>query len=389
MSDINICLRMMNCTEWVGGLIYIQNLAVALAALPPEERSRIKLSIAIPYKNKHYAEALRRYVDRVYVERFFDRGYDRIAKWLAAQVTFIPPALLNFHGFDFVYPEVAGARAPYLWGGWIADFQHYHMPQLFSQGEIEARNELYKKMAQNASVVVLSSRMAQEDFGSFFPEQVHRSAVLNFACWLEPEVFQEDPQRYQDKYNLPEGFFLVANQFWKHKDHRVVIEALGLLKAKGISPTVVCTGNTRDYRHPGYFEELTQRIKELGIAEQVRLVGHIPRLDQVQLMRRSLAVIQPSLFEGWSTVVEEARFLGKTLIISDFPVHLEQNPPHSLFFERSNATELANLLTEVIHSSKPGPDLERENCASQENLLRIKQVGRNFLAIVKDVMANR
>ena len=53
-------------------------------------------------------------------------------------------------------------------------------------------------------------------------------------------------------------------------------------------------------------------------------------------MRKAMAVIQPSLFEGWSTVVEDARALGKPMILSDFPVQIEQDPPSSDYFERNN-----------------------------------------------------
>jgi hypothetical protein len=63
-------------------------------------------------------------------------------------------------------------------------------------------------------------------------------------------------------------------------------------------------------------------------------------------MRHSLAVIQPSLFEGWSTVVEDARCLGKKIILSDLLVQVEQNPQGSEFFERHSPQQLADLIAE-------------------------------------------
>ena len=383
MNNLHICLRMVGSWEWVGGMVYIQNLAWAIANLPEEEKPGVELSVAVPQAQSAFVEPVRGRVDRVYQERVFDRAYAKIAKILAAHVRFIPRRLLNPHKFDFVYPDVAGARAPYLWGGWIPDFQHYHLPELFSPKEINFRNNFCKKRADHAAVIILSSRMAQEDFGSLFPKDAHRSALLNFVSWIDPEWFHENPKAYQEKYGITEDFFLVANQFWKHKDHRVVIDALALLKQQGIQPTVVCTGSTSDYRHPDYFKELLVRIQQSGLEDRVRVLGFIPRLDQVQLMRQSLAVIQPSRFEGWSTVVEEARSLGKTILLSDFPVHLEQNPPNSYFFERGNAEELACLMAKVSSSAGSTPDFEKEKIARLDNLERLKIFGNNFLQIVR------
>ena len=51
----------------------------------------------------------------------------------------------------------------------------------------------------------------------------------------------------------------------------------------------------------------------------------ISREDQLGLMRDSLAVVQPSLFEGWGTVVEDAKTLGVQVLCSDIEIHHEEN----------------------------------------------------------------
>ena len=114
----------------------------------------------------------------------------------------------------------------------------------------------------------------------------------------------------------------------------------------------------------------------------MRILGLIPRVDQIQLMRRCLAVIQPSLFEGWSTVIEDARALGKPMLVSDFPVHLEQNPPHTYFFERHNPDQLASLMYEKFYHLQPGPNIEEENVAIHNNFHAIQAYGRQLIEIV-------
>lgn len=54
--------------------------------------------------------------------------------------------------------------------------------------------------------------------------------------------------------------------------------------------------------------------------------------------------MQPSLFEGWSSFVEEARALGLPALLSDIPVHREQNPPGAKYFDPHDPEQLAGLL---------------------------------------------
>ena len=384
MDKLHICLRHVFGSSWLGGALYIQNIARAIASLPAEERMGIRLSVVVRSSNGSMAKIMLPYVDSMYFDSVYKLACSEACKWLA-KAPFIPLHTLNPRKFDFVYPEVAGERAPYRWGGWIPDFQYRYLPQMFTQQQIDRFEKVYTLIAHTAPVVVLSSNMAQEDFHRFYPVSASRSKVMSFVSYIESEWFTFDPKEMQKKYRLPDRFFLVSNQFWKHKDHGTLIEALGVLKDKGMRPVVVCTGSVDDHA-TNYFKTIVARISELGLDGQVHILGFIPRFDQIQLMRRSLAVIQPSLFEGWSTVVEDVRSVSKHILISDFPVHLEQNPPDGHFFERGNREQLASLIAMASDTLEPGPDLDREACVQQANRERLVAYGRRFLNIVKGAL---
>lgn len=386
MRKIHICLNMVGGTAWIGGAIYTQNLARAITSLPAEQRSQIKLSVRVQEDNLEMVEPIRSCVDCISVTSRWQRAVIRGRKILAEWVPIIPLKWLNPEKIDFVYPTIAGARYSYAWGGWIPDFQHYHLPEMFSPEEIAERNTWHRRVADNAPVVVLSSNMAKQDFDRLYPEAASRSVVMHFATALNLEWFQLDPTLTQAKYDLPDRFFLVSNQFWKHKDHTAIVKALDLLKQQGIKPVVVCTGKTSDSRHPGYYGQLLSTIADLGLSQQFRILGLIPRVDQIQLMRRCLAVIQPSRFEGWSTVVEDARTVGKPMLLSDFPVHVEQNPPYSSFFQQGNVEQLASLMAKANDQLEPGPDYDKEELAKQENIKRVQAFGQRFIDIVYKIL---
>ena len=80
-----------------------------------------------------------------------------------------------------------------------------------------------------------------------------------------------------------------------------------------------------------------------------RPLGVVPYRDMLGLMRHAVAVINPSLFEGWSTSVEEAKSMGKAVVLSDIPVHREQAPGRGLFFDPRDP----DAAVATKHASRP------------------------------------
>ena len=293
--------------------------------------------------------------------------------------------VLTANGCSFVYPfcDVSSKQASFGSAAWIYDFQHKFLPDLFSPDEVTGRDRSFSAIARHASTVVLSSKSAERDYHRFFPTAQGSTEVLQFHTFPNQEWCELRAEVVQERYHLPSRFFIICNQFWQHKNHLVVLEALARLRTKGIFPNVVCTGHLYDYRAPRYVDEILQTIHRLGIREQVFLLGLVPRRDQIQLIRRALAVVQPSLFEGWSTVVEDARCLGKRIIVSDLAVHREQDPPGSRFFSPDSVEALASALAEWWSDLEPGPDAEAEQRAMNRGLAHMMDFGENFLRIAR------
>jgi hypothetical protein len=84
-------------------------------------------------------------------------------------------------------------------------------------------------------------------------------------------------------------------------------------------------------------------------------------------MRTAALIIQPSRFEGWSTVVQDAVALGRPLLCSNIAVHREQVPRALGFFSTDRAGELAQLLEVHWNDLTPGPNLslEQESLAAE------------------------
>jgi glycosyltransferase involved in cell wall biosynthesis len=92
-------------------------------------------------------------------------------------------------------------------------------------------------------------------------------------------------------------------------------------------------------------------------------------------MKGAKAIIQPSLFEGWSTVIEDAKSLQVPVIASNIDVHKEQMEDRGVYFEATNELDLANVL--IDFSNQFGDTI----FDSYEK--RVFDFGYNFTSIFK------
>ncbi|NIO41379.1 MAG: glycosyltransferase [Burkholderiales bacterium] len=97
------------------------------------------------------------------------------------------------------------------------------------------------------------------------------------------------------------------------------------------------------------------------------------RADLYALMRGSIAVVNPSLFEGWSTTVEEAKAIGAPLVLSDIAVHREQAGGDAVYFEPHSATQAAAALVQAIDQYSGNRDAGASARAQARNSERLKR----------------
>ena len=233
-------------------------------------------------------------------------------------------------------------------------------------------------MAACMDKVILSSETAKADFIKYYPQYKDKACVLHFAPVLD-FVPLNGVSKVQEKYGIAGKYFFLPNQYWKHKNHKVVLEALRILKEDGNFVRVVSTGNTSDYRAPEYFAEIKEFIKEHELVDRYLILGMIPYADVQALAEASLGYINPSFFEGWSTTVEEAKYRGKPILLSDLKVHREQAPEKSVFFDPNDSEELAKKMWDMWQQPMMSEDVD---ALKRKNEAALQEFAQDYAKIV-------
>jgi glycosyltransferase involved in cell wall biosynthesis len=377
--------------DWIAGRIYICNLVRAVNLLPEDERIPFRLVLSHTSKPEHLADmGAGPLAARYFAFRAADSPVTKLrggasslrrGRWPRSLEEVIVRADARI-----VFPCLAslGREFPAPWIGWIPDFQHKRLPQFFSDAELRWRDACFQEIVDHACHVVVSSQDALHDLMRWFPSQPTRVSVLPFAAVPADEWYEEETDRVAAQFRLPEKFLIFPSQFWIHKNHRTLFEAIRLLRDSGLGDIcLVSTGHTHDYRHPEYFTSLQEFLAQHGLGSHIRILGLLPRKVQIQLLRRAVAVVQPSLFEGWSALVEDARTLGKRIYISDIPVHREEQPSDAVFFQPDRPEQLAELVARDWPALTPGPDLAREREARSQSHDRALAFARQFRRIIE------
>jgi glycosyltransferase involved in cell wall biosynthesis len=273
----------------------------------------------------------------------------------------------QFFGWRLGIPAIA----------WIPDFQHKVLPHLFSRGAWWKREIGFRAQVLGGRTIMLSSNDARHACEHYYPSTRGRTRTVHFAVPPGPETPYAEARAIADSYGLPEHFFFMPNQFWRHKNHGLVLDALVLLRQRGTQVVVAASGKQVDPRAPDYFPAFQVRLEQAGLQDVFRLLGMIPYAHLSMLMRASSALLNPSLFEGWSTTVEEARSLGTPMVLSDLDVHWEQMGKDALYFDRQSAQSLADALEGFISLDAS----QRALCAKAARgvaFQRVEQFARDF-----------
>lgn len=366
---LTIGLRFSQREAWVGGLYYVRNLVKAFALLPPGRRPRLVLIGA----------------DKVALaELKAATGYDELTRISRTRIARAPPRRLPFaaardRDIDLILldaPPGLEDRAVL----WIPDLQEHAFPQFFAAEELEARLRRAEARLAGGRHVMVSSEDVAEGVARIYGRLGPVVHVVRFASFFDPPA---DLAGTRARYGVPERYLICSNQVWKHKNHPLVLRALAELQPGG--PPMVFTGQEEEPRDPAYPAVVWSLAAELGLEDRVLRLGFLPRQDQLALMAGAVAVVQPSLSEGWSTVVEDAKALGRPVIASDIPVHREQLGARGAYFPPTDHRALARLIERAAaHPPKPlGLDYE----AARRRFAR--DLWRMALAVDKDLRRRR
>lgn len=386
-----IALMAVGDSAWQGGIQYIINIINALDAVVDNKSLEVHL---FKSNTQHFSDLNNFKKIRLTVHSIEEVipafTFGNRLRWFLQRVLFgrINPRYENYllkEKFDYVFPATLSDCSGRLnAGAWIADFQYHHFPDGHGQATSREAEKTISFIAHNTCKIILSSQYCAKDALQLFPVTKGKAHVMSFTVYINKEHFRMEHLRLvRDKYQIEGPYVMVSNLFAPTKNHKTLFEALGILRKKGILVPCVCTGNFVNFAKMEFTNDVLQMITDNGIRDQLYILGLIPRDHQVALYRMAIALIQPSVNEGWSTLVEEAKALGKKLLMSDIEVHQEQYPGNPYMFKALDSADLSHKMEALWQENSKNifPQEVEEKHALIQYELKVQLFGNRFLEI--------
>ena len=262
---------------------------------------------------------------------------------------------------------------------WFPDFQEIYFPENFTYKDRFFRKLNVILASKHSTKIIVSSKSVQKDLKKINLKSYKKSIVLKHTNYVDSFTKLKSIKFLKKKYKINKKFFLLPNHYWVHKNHIVALKALK--HGKNSNFQIVSTGMCFDYRNIHHFSNLKKYIVDNKLQKRFKILGIVPFIDLCSLMHHSLAVINPSKSEGWGNSADQASLLGKEVILSNIPVHKEQNRKNFHFFNFNDYKKLSHLLK--YYAKKKNKRIDLKKIEKNQSSLR-KEYIKNFKSILID-----
>lgn len=151
-----------------------------------------------------------------------------------------------------------------------------------------------------------------------------------------PEIYRK-AQLSSEKAS--ERYCVYTGNLYPHKNFVTIVRALqldGKMKLKVVGARSV------------FMDESKKLAEELGVSEQVDWLGFVADEDLIPLYQGAVALIQPSLAEGFGLTGLEALAVGCPIIVSEIPVFREVYGKMAHYFPTLSPMALSSMWSVLV-----------------------------------------
>lgn len=208
----------------------------------------------------------------------------------------------------------------------VHDLQHRlqpHFPEVSAGGEWERREYLFRNGVRSAELVVIDSEVGKEDVLNFYGEYgltADRVHILPFLPGHHLNLGNDasKPAGVRERHGLPKRFFFYPAQFWPHKNHARLVEAVAQLRdLRGLDVTIALAGSHFNEIRERTFAECMALVDARGLGSRVRYLGYVADEDMGPLYAQSEGLVMPTFFGPTNIPVAEAWKAGCPVLTSD------------------------------------------------------------------------
>jgi glycosyltransferase involved in cell wall biosynthesis len=218
---------------------------------------------------------------------------------------------------------------------------------------------VFLSAVKRASKILVPSEWVKKELAKEYHLDPGKIVVTYEGAGREFQISPSDSEgKFQisnkilEKYKIKKPFVIYTGSLYPHKNIERLIEAMKLIKQPKVTLTIVCARSV-------FWERMRERVKKMEAENLVNLAGFVPDSELKILYQEAIALIQPSLMEGFDLNVVEAMAVGLPVVVSDIPVHREICGQVALYFDPYSPKEIVDKIKFIVENKKERERLKK------------------------------
>jgi glycosyltransferase involved in cell wall biosynthesis len=229
----------------------------------------------------------------------------------------------------------------------VYDVQFATYPQFFEADDLAHRRSTFLDACRKATTLVAISTFSRNSAitcGCLPPEKI-RTILLRMAMRVQSSP-KNERHSLLDRFGLePQKYLLYPANFWRHKNHEMLLTAFGISCADGLPPDVklVLTGS------PGTRQDFVHAaVKALGLKGRVVFPGYVSNAELAALLVGARGMIFPSLYEGFGLPLLEAMAAEVPVGCGNIASMPEVTGDAAILFDPKKPFDIANAIVKLV-----------------------------------------
>lgn len=267
----------------------------------------------------------------------------------------------------------------------LYDFQYKDHPEFFAPGDVIYRARTFADACERADAFAAISEYSREAairHGDLGPRRV-RAIHLRMARRIVTQAEQD--KTILDRLGLaPQRYLVYPANFWKHKNHEMLLTAFGIACHDGLAADVklVCTGEANERG-----EWLRRAATAMGLGDRVLFPGYLADAGLAALVARSGGVVFPSLYEGFGLPVIEAMAAGVPVACSNTTALVEMAGDAAILFDPRIPAQLAGAMRTLIEDQATRAARMEAGLAQAAAFVDTGRMAREYMELFHSALA--
>lgn len=204
----------------------------------------------------------------------------------------------------------------------IYDLQYKFFPQFFSHEERKLRNEIFINQCIRSDLIITISDTTKKDvmhYNKNISNQIKTIYIQN--SFVIPErhktIFLE---KFADKFKIKaKSYFLYPANFWKHKNHKLLVSSF--IEFLKINSNFVLVFTGEDCYEKNEIKKIVNKNDKYK--HNFIFLPYLPKKELNIIFMNAKGIIFPTLFEGFGIPLIESINFGLPVAYSNIDAHIE------------------------------------------------------------------